>query len=371
MSISKIPFQEPVAPPKPKAPEQLGLYDAGEWESAYRNLHEVPHLLIQLQDDLARSRRREALWLSLFTHLVVLFILLYGGDVDWLRFFPHHAVVALSPDKLKDKNLTYLELPSDEQKITARPQTDKISDKNRIAMTRHPELDPKELKKLVGPPPGAPGMQAPPPQPTVRPTPPAVAQSQPPAPPSPQPEQQAPRAPSDPSQIAKLQTPAPPKTPDPFKAGPLSAGSAIQQAARAAAGSRGSSAGEAGDFGLGQGQKGRQFGALEVLSDTEGVDFSPYLKRVVDNVRENWYRIIPESAEMKKGNLAIEFVILKDGSIAGLKLVSSSGDIALDRAAWGGITASNPFPQLPAEFNGKFLALRFKFMYNPDKEDLE
>ena len=369
MPISKIPFQEPAAPPKPKEPEQLGLYDADQWESAYRDLHQVPHLLLQLQDDLARSRRREALWLSILTHVIVLFILLYGGDVNWSRFFPHHAVIALAPKDSGNKNLTYLELPPDAQKLEHAPKTDKISDKNRSAMTRHP--DAKELKKLLGPPPGAPGMRAPSNQPAPQPTPPAVAQNQPQAAPSPQPQQPAPRAPSDPSQIAKLQTPAQPKNPDPFKTGPVSPGSAIQQAARAAAGSRGASTGEAGDFGLGQGQHGRPVGALEVLSDTEGVDFGPYLSRVVREVRENWYRLIPESAEMKKGNLGIEFFILKDGSVAGMKLVASSGDIALDRAAWGGITASNPLPPLPPEFNGKFLALRFRFYYNPDKEDLE
>jgi hypothetical protein len=53
MPITQIPFQDPVAPPE-KQPEQLGLYDKQGWETAYRNLDEenVPHLLIQLQDDL-------------------------------------------------------------------------------------------------------------------------------------------------------------------------------------------------------------------------------------------------------------------------------------------------------------------------------
>ena len=60
MSITQIPFQDPVAPPPEKPePEQLGLYDGKGWETAYRVLDDdarVPHLLIQLQDDLARSR---------------------------------------------------------------------------------------------------------------------------------------------------------------------------------------------------------------------------------------------------------------------------------------------------------------------------
>jgi outer membrane biosynthesis protein TonB len=67
---------------------------------------------------------------------------------------------------------------------------------------------------------------------------------------------------------------------------------------------------------------------------------------------------------MKKRKLAIEFAITKDGKIARMKLVAISGDVQLDRAAWGAITASDPFRPLPSEFKGKFLALRLRFSYN-------
>jgi TonB family protein len=152
----------------------------------------------------------------------------------------------------------------------------------------------------------------------------------------------------------------------------MSAGSAIQQATQAAAAQRGAGGGgQEGDFGLGTGAHGRQQGALDILSDTQGVDFGPYLQRILQDVKENWYHLIPESAGMKKGKLAIEFAITKDGHVAGLQLVATSGDSALDRPAWGSITASNPFPPLPTEFTGPYLALRFRFYYNPDKADLQ
>ena len=65
MPITQIPFQDPAAPPEKPQPEQLGLYDGGQWETAYRDLDaRVPHLLIQLQDDLTRSRRRKQRRLS-------------------------------------------------------------------------------------------------------------------------------------------------------------------------------------------------------------------------------------------------------------------------------------------------------------------
>ena len=151
----------------------------------------------------------------------------------------------------------------------------------------------------------------------------------------------------------------------------MSAGEAIQQAAQGAAANRAGGAGQEGDFGLGTGAHGRQQGALEILSDTLGVDFGPYLQRILQDVRVNWYHLIPESAEMKKGKLAIEFAITKDGKVADMRLVATSGDGALDRPAWGSITASDPFPPLPSEFTGPFLALRFRFYYNPDKADLQ
>jgi len=88
-------------------------------------------------------------------------------------------------------------------------------------------------------------------------------------------------------------------------------------------------------------------------------------------VRQNWYLLIPESAAMKKGKLAIEFAITKDGNVADLRLVATSGDVSLDRPALGSITNSNPFPPLPSDFTGPFLALRFRYYYNPDKGDLE
>jgi outer membrane biosynthesis protein TonB len=366
MPITQIPFQDPVAPPEKSQPEQLGLYDTQDWEVAYRELDaRVPHLLIQLQDDLARSRRREAAWISITAHLL-LFIALWNlplieKTVGWHRRF------VVPVDVLQDKNTTFLALPPDLQKPSQRPNTNIRSDKDRIATARHPELDPKELKKILAtPPPGAPGprgLQAPP----AAAPPPAMSQSH-----APQGQQQAPPRPQfESNQTAQLQLPARPNNSFSKYMGGVSAGSQIQQATQEAAANRAGGAGQEGDFGLGTGAHGRQLGALDILSDTQGVDFGPYLQRILQDVKENWYHLIPESAAMKKGKLAIEFAITKDGKVADMRLIATSGDVALDRPAWGSITGSNPFPPLPGNFTGPYLALRFRFYYNPDKADLE
>ena len=158
------------------------------------------------------------------------------------------------------------------------------------------------------------------------------------------------------------------------------AGQQIAQAARGTGPSRsagsfggGGGGGAGGDYGAGPGGSARTAGNLEVLSDTQGVDFGPYLSRVIQAVRMNWYNLIPEAARpplLERGKVSIEFAILPDGKVAGMKITYPSGDVSLDRAAWGGITASNPFSPLPSEFHGPYLALRFHFFYNPAKGDM-
>ncbi len=374
MSTTQIP---PRTNSTPNPPESADLYDARYWESAYRESFEAPTLLIQLQDDLTRSRRREAFWISVVVHLIV--VLLIVNSDKLMRFLPHGTTVMVHPMPMaSDKDTTFLELPPDEQKVTKRPDTNIISDKDRIATTKTPQLNREELKKILDASrrgaPGPTGQPSPQPSPAPQtaqqaaPTQQQQAQAGQPAPAPPAPRQ-------NPNLTAKLQSP-PVGAKNPFAMGPSYAGSATEQAAAAVAAGRGQHVGDDGDYGLGQGNQGKNVGALDILSDTMGVDFGPYLQRVLHDVKVNWYNLIPESARppiMKKGKVAIEFAILKDGTIAGMKLEQggSSGDPALDRAAWGGITGSNPFPPLPSEFKGQYLALRFHFFYNPDKGDLQ
>lgn len=364
MSLTQIPLE----PPTERLPEQGDLFDSQTWESAYREMHDFPTLLIQARDELARSRKREAFWISLIAHIVLILIVVNSPSFE--KYLPHRAVMMIHNGN--DNKLTFLELPPDAQKVTQKPKTNVMSDKTRIAETRAPKLDQKELKRVLDAArQGRPGPVAPPtPKPQQQP-PQQAAQSQPQA----QPQQQAEQPPPQPQQMAKLQTPPVNRKPTPtFEAQPMSAGRAIEQAAQQAAISHNRYGGEAGDLGLGQRQSTMRMGAAEITSDTMGVDFGPYLQRILHDVKQNWYNLIPESAMpplLKKGKLSIEFVILKNGQIAGLRYVNGSGDVALDRAAYGGITSSTPFPPLPHEFGGQYLGLRFTFLYNPDRNSAD
>ena len=112
----------------------------------------TPHLLIQLEDDLERSRMREAFWISVVVHLMVVIFLVMSP-----KMFPAiKGVDAGHPaDLMSNQQLTYLDLPPDVQKAPKPPpETNVLSDKNRIAESRHPSLDKKTLEELkrAGPP---------------------------------------------------------------------------------------------------------------------------------------------------------------------------------------------------------------------------
>jgi TonB family protein len=376
MPVTQIPSRDPLSrDPMPggsstggEPPEQRDLFEAQHWEAAYRgfNPNDVPHLLIQLQDDLSRARKREALWLSVIIHLFVV-ILLWNSE-KLMDLWPHKAVdLAIRADD-RSKDATFLELPPDEQKVTRRPDSKIISDKDRIATSKAPQINREDLKKILqSMHPARPGPNTP--QPPA-PSPPAqnpVAQNQPPAA---QDSSQGLTPPQPTDQAPKLQTP-PQNRPVPNFNAQMTPGSAIEQAARAASENRGRYAGggEGGDSGLvrGKGRAHAAMGPAEILSDTMGVEFGPYLTRILQIIKQNWIIGLPESAYppiWKQGRTAIEFTILKNGQVSGMVLRSSSGDVPLDRAAWGGITASDPLPALPKEFPGPNIVLRIGFYCN-------
>jgi TonB family protein len=374
MSVTQIPPSNPVTPT-----EQRDLFEAQHWENAYRSFNPdaVPHLLIQLQDDLSRARKREAVWLSVILHLFVV-ILLWNGE-KLMGLLPHRSLVlALPANVAQDKDATFLALPPDEQKVTRRPDAKIISDKDRIATSKAPQIDRDELKKILqSARPGQPGnagqqQQAPPAQSQM-------AQQQPQSSPQQSPDQNNNSgfsAPAQNPQIAQMQAPPQGGRPTPSFKTPMTAGAAINQALQGAAANRGAyGGGEGGDYGLSQGRNGaKALEQAEILTDTMGVDFGPYLARITAIVRNNWMNLMPDSVYppiLKQGKVSIEFYILKDGKVSGMQVHFPSGDVALDRAAWASITASNPFPPLPKEFPGQNLGLRFYYFYNLEPTDVK
>ncbi|MDE3171088.1 MAG: TonB C-terminal domain-containing protein [Acidobacteriota bacterium] len=115
----------------------------------------------------------------------------------------------------------------------------------------------------------------------------------------------------------------------------------------------------AGGPGMGQG--------YQILSDTQGVDFTSYIQRLLATLKRNWVAVMPESAYLgDRGIVYTTFQINPDGSVPPPDpiLERTSGKLPLDNAAMSAIHASNPFEPLPAAFHGPYLRLRIVFLYN-------
>jgi TonB family protein len=263
---------------------------------------------------------------------------------------------------LAQNELTWANLPAlsnDTARSSPRPQS----------QSPQMRVDPRALQQAAPPEPEAP------PQPER--TAPSEQDSTLPTAPTPQPQQIAPapkpqEMPSAPDAPAPQQTNnglvlpkiAPGTSPDQLRdRGDGGGTSQGFQAPMPGARSRGG-----GGYGPGGGGDGPGLaGGVQMLTPTEGVDFSGYLARVLDSVKRNWYAIMPESAEMgDRGRVVLDFKILRDGNVPGEdpEMRSSSQKEPLDRAASSAIRASSPFEPLPSEFSGPYIELRFIFLYN-------
>jgi outer membrane biosynthesis protein TonB len=339
------------APPGPPVKVRTGRF--GELEE-----HEIIHLLDSLDDERAKARFREAIYISVIIYLALGWFVLYGPRVLF------HQPRLINPmDVLKDRDkMTYLNMPKEVTKEIPHKPTDVISDKNHTQQTTRPTLDKKTLEQLQA------MRRAGPPAPTEAPPTPQPPQQQP--APQQQAQQSLPPAPAPaPQQQARVDTPTPqPPTPQRPNFGNQnqSAGEALRQAARQAAQNRGG-----GDYGAGVpvAHQGINTG-VDVLSDTMGVDFGPYLNKVIREIYTNWIPLIPEEARPplnKSGETPIRFTILPNGTVGGMHLDGSTHDDALNRAAWGSVNGQQ-FPPLPPEFKGPLLELRIHYMVNKNPE---
>jgi hypothetical protein len=324
-----------------------GRGDGGPPRSGSRwvdyDTHELLEMISELEDERRWARLREGvLWAVLF-HIALICAILFLP-----KYFPN-LVPAIQTSPIKDhKDFTYLDTPTLPRPRAVKP------------LARPPQIDRKtleEMKREAAPKPqAAPAAPPPPPeQAKVEPNP----QAAPPVPPKADSQSQveAPRpvaVPAKPNfaQLENSQNPA----------------DQLQQAMHNAM--RGPGAMNAGPPGVDHLSRhpGAGTGGLQILSDTQGVDFSSWLAAWHYETERTWDPLIPDEVNppiLKSGMVAIRFKVLPNGRLmdGSLVLEGRSGDVALDRAAWGALTGSN-YPPLPRAFHGPYLELRAWFLYN-------
>lgn len=298
--------------------------------------HELLEMISELEDERRWARLREGvLWAILFHLALILGLFLLPKYV-----FKMPPVVEAN---LHDKSFTYLDSPQWKPKVPARP------------LVKPPVIDKQTLDEMKREAPPAPKETAPPP-----PQPQQQVQEQ--------PKQPAPVVPPTPQSQSQVEAPRPsanPARPN-FAMNDTNPADQLKRDMENAMHNRGGAAGEQSSGGLAQ-HPGAA-GGVRILSDTQGVDFNSWLQRWHYETERTWDPLIPDEVNapiLKSGIVVIRFKVLPNGRLmdGSVMLEGRSGDVALDRAAWGALVGSN-YPPLPRDFHGPFIELRAYFLYN-------
>ncbi len=303
------------------------------------NTHELLEMISELEDERRWARLREGVLWALLFHILLI------SAATWIPKYVLRVPPVVDPfDAIKErKDLRYLDLPPDlvqklQPKVAVKPVPQKP-----------PQVDKKTLEalnKLTAPPVPAPEPKVEPAQPQIQPPPPVQ--------PVPQPQLELPQPKAVPTRPS-------------FALGSQNPADQLRDAMRGA--SRNPGIGNPAPSGGGLSMHpGAGSGGVEILSDQQGVDFSSWILRWHRETERTWDPLIPDEVNppiLKSGVVVIRFKVLPNGRLmdGGMVLEGRSGDVALDRAAWGALTGSN-YPPLPREFHGPYLELRAVFMYN-------
>ena len=301
--------------------------------------HELLQMISELEDERRWARLREGVWIAILIHLVVL------SALTWIPkyIFKVPMVVDSTQAINQHKDFTYLDSPwQSPPKAAVKP-----------IPLQHPLIDKQTMEAMK---------RVAPPEPKPEPAPQAAA----PAP--------APMPPPPPSQQAQIESPRPaavPARPN-FAMGSQNPADQLREAMRGASRNPGMGAGNLPSGGGLSLHPGAGTGGIEVLSDTQGVDFNSWLQHWHRETERTWDPLIPDEVNppiLKSGMVAIRFKVLPNGRLmdGSLVLEGRSGDVALDRAAWGALTGSN-YPPLPRDFHGPYLELRAYFLYNMEPQ---
>ena len=119
-----------------------------------------------------------------------------------------------------------------------------------------------------------------------------------------------------------------------------------------------------------QGQAAIDYGQFVIGSNRGGIAFENgnfgtrygwYVQAVKNRVSSNWLLAMISPNITSARRVYVEFKILRDGTVTGIKLTESSGYPEVDRSALRAIEASNPLAPLPSDYRGNSVTVSFYF----------
>jgi TonB family protein len=96
--------------------------------------------------------------------------------------------------------------------------------------------------------------------------------------------------------------------------------------------------------------------------DTKGVEFGPWIRRFVSQVRRNWF--IPMAAMTMRGRVVLTFNVHRSGALTDVQVVEPSPIESFNTAAVNALLASNPTEPLPPEYPDDRAFFTVTFYYN-------
>jgi TonB family protein len=96
--------------------------------------------------------------------------------------------------------------------------------------------------------------------------------------------------------------------------------------------------------------------------DTRGVEFGPWIRIFVAQVKRHWF--VPFTAMAEKGHVVVIFDIQKDGTITDVKIRAPSTVAAFNNSARAAIVDSNPTQPLPQDYPDAQAHFTVTFYYN-------
>ena len=101
-------------------------------------------------------------------------------------------------------------------------------------------------------------------------------------------------------------------------------------------------------------------GSKGIMLENKNFKYSYYTNTIVKKIRKYW-----QWSQVTEGCRAIVyFRILKDGSVAEVKIKESSKNEDFDQNAIRAVMLSGPFAPLPSGYNENYLGVYFEFKYN-------
>jgi TonB family protein len=289
--------------------------------------------------------RRDGVMLSVIAH--VLFLL-------WFQFGPNLHLFQASPEELEarrqellrqqekerdDRRFVFVQPRVDLEALKSKPRAD-LSDLNRQAQARERAVKPENplpfargnsSERIEA----TPQEQAKGPETPVKPDP---------TPPQPEPQEQIARALPPADTGAK-------REPTTSKPAPGALGDALRNLERYVQNET-----------FNHPQGGLNDPGATIQFDTKGVEFGPWLRRFVAQVRRNWF--VPYAAMTFRGRVVLQFNIHKDGHITDISVVDPSGINAFNLAANNAILGSTPTEPLPPEYPDPKAFFNVTFYYN-------